>query len=235
MSVFKCFGCKNDFSRPAAQARRYKLHFCSNDCRLQHNSVTTTKKLVACTACGREFLRYRSHINGKRCFCNRSCRRKYWSAKNKKRRCCACHRTKLIKHFSSSGRNNGSGQLQSWSYQCRKCASEKRKIYARSTPGRFKTAKFSAKQRGLAWVIPRLTFFDLVGRSCHYCNELTGAVGIGLDRKDNAIGYTIENVVPCCGKCNRFRSNILTFEEMEIFGRQLIAEVKRYRRVERWN
>lgn len=28
----------------------------------------------------------------------------------------------------------------------------------------------------------------------------------GVDRVDNGIGYTIENVVPCCGTCNHAKS-----------------------------
>lgn len=46
---------------------------------------------------------------------------------------------------------------------------------------------------------------------CHYCGAPPSGrqkqvrsvyVYTGVDRKDNDAGYTIENVVPCCGICN---------------------------------
>jgi hypothetical protein len=37
---------------------------------------------------------------------------------------------------------------------------------------------------------------------CFYCghSEIYGVNGV--DRKDNAVGYTLENSVPCCATCN---------------------------------
>ena len=35
----------------------------------------------------------------------------------------------------------------------------------------------------------------------------------GLYRYDNLLGYTIDNVVPCCGKCNRMKMD-LSIEEL---------------------
>ena len=51
---------------------------------------------------------------------------------------------------------------------------------------------------------------------CHYCGEpptenlsdqtYTYGQGVfkrnGIDRKDNTLGYTVANTVPCCGVCN---------------------------------
>ena len=37
-----------------------------------------------------------------------------------------------------------------------------------------------------------------------------------LDRKDSSIGYLKENIVVCCWKCNKSKSNILTYEEMKV-------------------
>jgi hypothetical protein len=34
-----------------------------------------------------------------------------------------------------------------------------------------------------------------------------------LDRKDNSIGYTKDNLVSCCWDCNRIKSNIYSYEE----------------------
>lgn len=53
---------------------------------------------------------------------------------------------------------------------------------------------------------------------CHYCAENilwephnNGAYN--LDRKDNTVGYTKENVVVCCGRCNRGKGFHFTYEE----------------------
>jgi hypothetical protein len=37
---------------------------------------------------------------------------------------------------------------------------------------------------------------------------------IGVDRKDNAKPYTMDNIMPCCGPCNAIRGGILSHEEM---------------------
>jgi hypothetical protein len=59
--------------------------------------------------------------------------------------------------------------------------------------------------------------------NCHYCNEnimwkehgVKGQThGYQLDRKDNSIGYTMENCVVCCKSCNRIKGNKFTHTEM---------------------
>ncbi len=56
--------------------------------------------------------------------------------------------------------------------------------------------------------------------TCHYCGGSVGRVvhgntsrGCGLDRKDNSRGYSVDNVVSCCGHCNRVKGFLLTYEE----------------------
>lgn len=88
----------------------------------------------------------------------------------------------------------------------------------------YNTYYWGAKSRGYDF---KLTIDDLkkiVVNNCHYCNSppreynrYRGAVGKrvkqetidratiyvnGIDRLDNNVGYTVENSVPCCGKCN---------------------------------
>lgn len=55
---------------------------------------------------------------------------------------------------------------------------------------------------------------------CHYClievkrtEYGTGSMAYFLDRKDNNIGYTKENCVTCCSKCNYTKSNKYTYVE----------------------
>ena len=65
-----------------------------------------------------------------------------------------------------------------------------------------------------------LSFNDCVilwNLGCIYCgNSVEKETGANLDRLDNGGGYTKNNVVPCCGNCNKIRNNILTHEEMKI-------------------
>lgn len=71
-----------------------------------------------------------------------------------------------------------------------------------------------ATKRGLCWSLTVQEFKDMVLSVCHYCGappnqkchvaELVekGVSKQGIDRKDPAHGYTIENSVPCCAICN---------------------------------
>lgn len=57
---------------------------------------------------------------------------------------------------------------------------------------------------------------------CHYCfSEVSFSKHVGgkksyaynLDRKDNTIGYSKENCVVCCPRCNGGKSNLFSYEE----------------------
>ena len=43
-------------------------------------------------------------------------------------------------------------------------------------------------------------------KSCYYCNEPIET--IGLDRIDNEKFYKIDNIVPCCKRCNFFKGTM---------------------------
>jgi 5-methylcytosine-specific restriction endonuclease McrA len=71
----------------------------------------------------------------------------------------------------------------------------------------------NAQARGHAWELTKDDFRRLASVDCHYCGAPPGVVAKGsarggdyvyngLDRVDNALGYTPENVVTCCKICN---------------------------------
>src|SRR5262249_46953177 len=74
----------------------------------------------------------------------------------------------------------------------------------------------SARNRGHAWGLTGEDFDRLTSQDCFYCGQppsrvqrpLRGSyeggdfVYNGIDRVDNKLGYTLENVVPCCKTCN---------------------------------
>ena len=51
---------------------------------------------------------------------------------------------------------------------------------------------------------------------CHYCFaeiDWTKDQRYNLDRRNNDIGYTKENCVVCCPRCNYGKSNLFTYDE----------------------
>lgn len=57
-----------------------------------------------------------------------------------------------------------------------------------------------ASVRNLEFDITLQEFESMKNKGCAYCG-LTERIHIGLDRVDNNIGYTKDNVVPCCTSC----------------------------------
>jgi len=84
--------------------------------------------------------------------------------------------------------------------------------------------KQGAKQRELVFDLSSDQFRDLIQQPCFYCGNATVietsfmslpyaySYVSGLDRKDNSIGYTEQNVVPCCWTCNKMKG-LLNMEE----------------------
>ena len=59
---------------------------------------------------------------------------------------------------------------------------------------------------------------DIVAQPCAYCGVENASTGYGVDKiiPDDTIGYTLENSVSCCPFCNQTKSNILTYEKMQL-------------------
>lgn len=70
-------------------------------------------------------------------------------------------------------------------------------------------------------------FLEIINtKKCHYCGENVNynkhtrdnsgnhlSRAYQLDRKDNEIGYTKDNLVVCCWTCNRLKSNEFSYDE----------------------
>jgi hypothetical protein len=60
--------------------------------------------------------------------------------------------------------------------------------------------KASAKTRGYVYILTVEDLRKYYKQNCYYCNNPVN--DISLDRIDNNIGYTSDNIVSCCIKCN---------------------------------
>lgn len=79
--------------------------------------------------------------------------------------------------------------------------------------------KKQAKYRNLDFNLLDEDFRRLITSNCYYCGviplqimkakESNGEfIYNGIDRKDNTLGYILENCVSCCGTCNTAKSNL---------------------------
>jgi len=84
--------------------------------------------------------------------------------------------------------------------------SDERKIVAERyhlTPeGRFSSYKSQAASRDIPFELTMEQFMTFWQKPCFYYSGHKIAT-IGLDRIDSSKGYTLDNVVPCCARCNR--------------------------------
>ena len=79
---------------------------------------------------------------------------------------------------------------------------------ANRMPGqRYSQLRLAARARGIPLEITVGQYVDMIyDAKCHYCLWPVGETGSGLDRKDSDLGYTLKNVVTCCGTCNAEKS-----------------------------
>lgn len=61
----------------------------------------------------------------------------------------------------------------------------------------------NAKSRGIKVDLSDSEINTLLNSSCYYCGK---GRADGIDRVDSNKSYTIDNVVPCCGICNRMKN-----------------------------
>jgi len=94
----------------------------------------------------------------------------------------------------------------------------------------YRAYKNGAEERGLVFELNRDQFRELTQKDCHYCGkppsksinreELKGQFTYnGLDRTNNSIGYTKDNVVPCCWECNSFKKDLDKEDFLELIER----------------
>mgnify|MGYP000420341430 CR=1 FL=1 len=140
---------------------------------------------------------------------NKVSMRKMWRVQ------CSCGAT-----FDTSGTRLRRGDI----IMCRACACKLRpqslKLYSNMELAFTKMIKDRARQKTppIPVSITVDEFTSLVAKDCHYCGAAPSQRSYfgkripflvnGLDRVDNAKGYSSDNVVPCCRFCNTAKSNL---------------------------
>jgi hypothetical protein len=98
---------------------------------------------------------------------------------------------------------------------CKSCSKTKVGAAARRLLSIYKRR---AKSRGLGWSLTDEQFYSLTSSPCFYTGTLPSTVLVvksgetytynGVDRRDNKVGYTVDNSVPCASLVNRSKSDL---------------------------
>lgn len=125
------------------------------------------------------------------------CRKKryYYKIREHKKTCNHCLKEKSLDDFHKSGMSIKSHRRYYASY-CKEC----RREFRNTESYKYSACKRGAKKRGIEFSITIELFKKLIREECAYCGskELFN----GIDRKNSSLGYTKENSVSCCRRCN---------------------------------
>lgn len=108
---------------------------------------------------------------------------------------------------------------------CNVCAAKKMLKSSSEIRNRFSGYRANARSRGIEFALTVEQFTEITAKNCHYCDVQPKEfircrskhhpqkyLFNGIDRKDNSLGYTPENSLPCCEFCN-FRKGKCSYED----------------------
>jgi len=134
---------------------------------------------------------------------NVKCQNTYWLCQ------CDCGNTKIIVSNSII-----SGITSSCGCEHKKIVNDRNSNGQASFRSIFNLYKRNAKNRNINFNLSIDEFKEITQKNCYYCNvspkqfssnyiQYGLYIYNGIDRIDSNKGYEIDNVVPCCGVCNR--------------------------------
>jgi RNA polymerase subunit RPABC4/transcription elongation factor Spt4 len=146
-------------------------------------------------------------------------KRREWNLKNKKvniKHCLFCHNIFEYKGGSNSYCPNCIKKYGSAKacllVRTAKQRSEYAKKYNSKPKIKYARYKKQSKRDKKIFNLTYQQFYKIVTSKCHYCGSDDN---IGIDRKNNKIGYIINNSVSACWKCNALKGS-KTYEEFLI-------------------
>lgn len=188
-----CEYCKKEYE-PKNKITKQK--FCSKDCK--HESYNEEKRKVKdkneiiekeCLFCGEKFTT--TYRFSRKKYCDRRCNHQHWRKLNPEK-------DKAQAKRDREKLKNDPIRL----------AIHKEKVRLKNqTPlGKFRHYISGAKQRNYPFELTLDQFMTLWQKPCSYCGAEIKTIGI--DRKINSKGYTVENSISCCETCNKMKMKI---------------------------
>lgn len=139
--------------------------------------------------------------------------KRQWAIKNKKELAAYHKKYYKLNHASlyKNRRKWRKNNLSSYKKSYRKYQRTPKMFY-----GALKIRHFVLQKREKFRSAPMsfISYLKLCAKPCYYCLGPTiDKTGIGLDRVNNRLGYTVKNVVPACKSCNYWRNVFHTVQE----------------------
>lgn len=89
-------------------------------------------------------------------------------------------------------------------------------IWPDTNSSSFNSYLYRASKKELEFALTKEQFTKFTIEKCYYCGkEASNIHNNGVDRKDNEIGYIIENCVSCCSQCNYMKGSLIENEFIE--------------------
>ncbi len=114
-----------------------------------------------------------------------------------------CNKCKTSKDTRMFHRINDPRSRSKIAPYCKVCDDELRRTNRAKPSGRFKSMICEAKRWKHDWKLTYEEFLTFWQKPCNYCGAEIKTCS--LDRVDASLGYSVENVVPCCHNCNQFK------------------------------
>ena len=146
--------------------------------------------------------------------------------------CHGCHVEKPLSEFTRILSRSRYSGLASVGPKCRVCVYEERRApgsktklwrsenkehiaadsrkRANAPKGKYSEYRRQAVRRSLVFAITFDEFMLFWKKPCRYCDGPIET--IGLDRKNNSVGYVIDNITACCSRCNYAKTDMNSIE-----------------------
>ncbi|MGH7975009.1 MAG: hypothetical protein ACREBR_05760 [bacterium] len=122
--------------------------------------------------------------------------------------CRKCTNLIQLDYITNNKENRRQIQLRSY-HKHRGSKKLAQQAFRKTAKGLLSVYKESAKNRNLPFKLVLEDFENWLGKTnCYYCTEFIPTVGLDRYDNDQLIGYTKENVVPCCRICNRMKMDL---------------------------
>ena len=132
--------------------------------------------------------------------------------------CTGCKKDKSLDEYGSDA-----SRPDGMKWRCKECCNAKQRVrrdtkeskikesirmkkYGQTKKGKYSQYKSNAKARAYSFNLTYEEFCTFWQQPCFYCDGDIHTVGI--DRIDNTLGYSLDNIVSCCGLCNQMKMDL---------------------------